>query len=294
MPLELRHIRNLDKKPLPSSVLETGLDNAKLHGPTRVNKNFGKLGRLPSPDLPPNALSEVKNARPDDESPAEVTQTVLGGIEWEACNVVRVNSVAHETTGRMRVESDHEEEREMMGVPKRLEALLADLLMSRRVHEDKDEKHEMAGDAARLGVVNLLGGDLPNLSAFDIDEVDIMSSGVHHCPERQLIGDLSVKPDIFVGREGPGKFGADETNDVTEHREKDETSIVCKHKTGATGCPDGPCQGVKTSQFLIRGLAVPTITKPEEVRAVEEDVEDQSSGNKELSMKPAFSHELTA
>ena len=55
----------------------------------------------------------------------------------------------------MSVEADHEEEREVVGVPESLEALVPDLVMGGRVHEDHDEEHEMARNTARLRVVDV-------------------------------------------------------------------------------------------------------------------------------------------
>jgi hypothetical protein len=61
----------------------------------------------------------------------------------------------------VRKESNHEEERQMVSVPECLKALLADLVMSRGIHEHHDEQHEMTSDASRLGVVDLQSSLLP-------------------------------------------------------------------------------------------------------------------------------------
>lgn len=59
--------------------------------------------------------------------------------------------------------ADHEEECQMMSIPKGFEALLTDLLMGRGVHQHHDEEHKMPGNAASLCVVYIkrrLGANL--------------------------------------------------------------------------------------------------------------------------------------
>lgn len=43
----------------------------------------------------------------------------------------------------------------------------------------------MTGDAAWLSVVNFQGGLRTDLSALDVDEIDVMSSGVDHSVKNQ-------------------------------------------------------------------------------------------------------------
>jgi hypothetical protein len=54
----------------------------------------------------------------------------------------------------MRVETNHEEECKVMGVPEHFKALMADLVMRSRVHQKHDEEHKMSCDTACLRVVN--------------------------------------------------------------------------------------------------------------------------------------------
>ena len=58
----------------------------------------------------------------------------------------------------MGVKADEEEEREVVSVPESFEALVTNLLMSCRVHQDHDEEHEVSGDAASLGVMDVKRG----------------------------------------------------------------------------------------------------------------------------------------
>ena len=91
-------------------------------------------------------------------------------------------------------------------------------------------------------------------STFNIDEVDIVGSYVDHCPESHRVGDLSVEPNVFIHGEHPGKGGADKSNDVAQHWDKDKTAIKSKNETSTTRNPDGESQGVEWSQAQISCL----------------------------------------
>jgi hypothetical protein len=47
-----------------------------------------------------------------------------------------------------------------------------------------------------------------------------------------------MEPDVFIGREQPGELGTNDTDDIAEHWEEDETSVVGENETGSTGCPN--------------------------------------------------------
>jgi hypothetical protein len=82
-------------------------------------------------------------------------------------------------------------------------------------------------------------------SALNIEEVDIVGSYVDHCPESHRVGDLSVEPNVFIRGEQPCKLGADDSNDVAQHWDKDKPAIKGKIETSATRNPDGGSQGVE-------------------------------------------------
>ena len=182
----------------------------------RVDKDLRQTSCTPGPDLTPDPLSKVDNAGPDDETPRLVSKTVLGRVVREAVGVVGVDRVADEASSSVRVKTDEEEEREVMCVPEGLEALVADLVVGGGVHKQHDEEQEVAGDATRLGVVDIQSELRANLRALDIDEVDVVRGRVHHRPEGELISDLPVEPDVLVGGEEGGYTGTDDTDDVTE------------------------------------------------------------------------------
>lgn len=56
-----------------------------------------------------------------------------------------------------------------------------------------------------------------------------------------------MEPDILVGREQPSKFGPDNTDNVTKHREQNQSSIESKYETRSTGAPNGELEAVESS-----------------------------------------------
>lgn len=63
----------------------------------------------------------------------------------------------------MGVKADHEEECEVMGIPESFEALVANLVMGGGIHEDHDEKHEVACDTTCLSIMDVQGGNRSDL-----------------------------------------------------------------------------------------------------------------------------------
>ena len=130
---------------------------------TGVHEDLGETGRTPRTHFAQDALAEVQDTRPDREAPAVVSQTVLCRVEGEHPDVIRVDRIAHEAARRVSIQAQHEEECQVVRVPKDLKALVADLLVRGGVHEDHDEQHEVPSDASRLGVVDVQRNLLPHL-----------------------------------------------------------------------------------------------------------------------------------
>ena len=166
-----------------------------------VDEQLRETRRATSTVLAEDTLAKVDNAGPDDETPRLVSKTVLGRVVGEAVGVVGVDRVADEASSSVRVKTDEEEERKVVGVPEGLEALVADLVVGGGVHEEHDEEHEVTGDTAGLRVVNVQGKLLTDLSALDVDEVDVVGGGVDSRPESHRICDLTMEPDVLVGGE---------------------------------------------------------------------------------------------
>jgi len=55
----------------------------------------------------------------------------------------------------MGIETEHEEECKVMGIPESFKALSANLVVRGSIHEHHDEQHKVSSDSTRLGIVNL-------------------------------------------------------------------------------------------------------------------------------------------
>jgi hypothetical protein len=110
-----------------------------------------------------NPLAEIEDTRPYYEPPTLISKAMLGGIEGESWNMIRKCRIADETTSRMRVQTDHEKERKMMGIPEGFKTLIAYLVVGSCVHQEHDKQHEMASNATGLGIVDLKRNLWPNL-----------------------------------------------------------------------------------------------------------------------------------
>ena len=153
----------------------------------RVDKDLRQTSCTPGPDLTPDPLSKVDNARPDGEPPTLISQAVLRRVERERGDVVGARRVADETSSGMGVETNHEEEREVVSVPESFETLVADFVVRRGIHEDHDEKHEVASDASRLRVVDVQGDlrtDLCGKRGQERVAHAAKSPNTHECAQR--------------------------------------------------------------------------------------------------------------
>jgi len=50
--------------------------------------------------------------------------------------------------------------------------------------------------------------------ALNIEEVDIMGSGVYHGPKCHGVRDLAMEPYVLIGRKYPSKLRSDDTDDI--------------------------------------------------------------------------------
>jgi hypothetical protein len=148
-----------------------------------MDENLGKTGGSSSSVFPVYTFTKVDDTWPDNEPPAEVTDTGACIVEREGWLEVRFNTIADEAPSGVCVDTDHEEEREVMCIPEGLEALVANFMVGGGVHEEHDKEHEMTSDTTWLFVVDILCTLLSDLSSFDVNKVDIMSSSVDDGPE---------------------------------------------------------------------------------------------------------------
>jgi hypothetical protein len=91
-------------------------------------------------------------------------------------------------------------------------------------------------------------------SSLNIEEVDVVGSGVDHCPEGHGVCDLSMEPDVFIGGEQPSEFGTNDADDVAEHWKENETTVVSENKTSPTRRPDREFETIESVEFLVRFL----------------------------------------
>jgi hypothetical protein len=163
MPLPPRNFGDLNEEPLACGILEARLDNAKFHGTTGVNEDFGEPCRPTSANFSVNSFSKVQNTRPDGEPPTLISETVCRRVEGECRDVIRIDTVTHETAGGMGVQADHKEESQVVSIPECLETLITNFVVGGRIHKKHDEQHEVARNSTRLMVVNFDGGLLSHL-----------------------------------------------------------------------------------------------------------------------------------
>lgn len=157
MPLESRDVGALEEQPLASGVLEAGFYDTELHGAGRMDQDLRELRLLTGPNFSPDALAKVDEAGPDSSPPAHVAETNIWVVIRERAGETRLGSASNEASNGMGVETDHEEEGKVVGVPESLEALLANLVVCRAVHDDHDEEHNMSGDSTWLAIVDVEG-----------------------------------------------------------------------------------------------------------------------------------------
>ena len=199
VPLRGGHRGDVEHQPLARFVFHAGLGELDLDRVVGVADHFGDLGRPPRVDLAVDALDEVDAAAPELPAPAFVTDAMLPEIVAGERRERRFG-VSDEAAGRVRVEPEEEGDEEVVRVPERFEGLLADLCVGGGVHQQHAKEHDMPGDPADLGVVDLHGGFGSELGALDVEEVDIMRADVDDGEDEDRVGHLAMEPDIFIQR----------------------------------------------------------------------------------------------
>jgi hypothetical protein len=81
-----------------------------------------------------------------------------------------IGRVTDKTTDCVGVHAQQERDEQVVGVPESLERLLADSVMSGRIHHKHAEKHDMTGDTTGLSVVDLNGQFGTHLCSLDVEE----------------------------------------------------------------------------------------------------------------------------
>lgn len=76
-------------------------------------------------------------------------------VEWEFVFEGRIRGIPDETASGMREEGEHEEKRQMVGVPERLETLRPNFPRSQAIHEYHDRDHYMSSNPCCLIIMSL-------------------------------------------------------------------------------------------------------------------------------------------
>ena len=148
-----------------------------------------------------------------------------------------VNRVADEAADGVGVESEEEGDKEMVRVPERLERLLADASVCRGEHEQHTKQHDVARDAARLGIVNLQGRHGTDLRLLDVEEVDVVCADMKDGEKKQRICQLPMHPEIFVERQEP-QLGSQPAHYGAADGKQDQHAVNGQNEPSATRDPN--------------------------------------------------------
>jgi len=177
-------------------------------------------------------------------------------VEWREWR----NAVSHETSRCMGVEAQHEDDEQMVGVPKGLEALLADHFVRSCIHEQHTQQHDMTSDATCLSVVDIQCRLRADLRFFYVKEVDVVRSDMNDSEQEHGICCLSMQPLTFVQRQ-ESNFWSDYSQNSSAHRKQDEPSIKSQYQSRTSRQPHGKLEPVQSSKLLICFLTPPSVRK---------------------------------
>lgn len=92
--------------------------------------------------------------------------------------------------------------------------------------------------------------------ALNVDEVNIVSGGMNHCPKSHGVCHLSMEPDVLIGGEQPGELGPDDADNVAQHGNEDHPPVESEYKSRSARAPHRELKTVEGSQFLIGRLSI--------------------------------------
>jgi len=134
-----------------------------------VADDTGDLSLAASPDFTVESLDEVQTTCPQLPPPAEITNTVVP-VFLARERRDRVGCVPDEAAHGVGVKTEEERDEEVVRIPESLERLLSDFVVSRRVHEQHAEQHNVARHTAGLLVVDVKSIARSKLSPLDVVE----------------------------------------------------------------------------------------------------------------------------
>lgn len=125
----------------------------------------------------------------------------------------------------------------MVGVPKCLKALLSDLRMRRRVHQQHAQEHDMPRYSSGFGVVDLDGCLRPDLIPLHVEEVDIMRARMDNRPKQNAVRHLPMKVLALIQWQ-PAYFGSHPSKDIATHGKKNKRDIDGETESSAATDPN--------------------------------------------------------
>ena len=239
MPLVIADIRAVEEKPLSGLVLHARLGELDLNSIVRVADDLDDLCLAPAADLSVEAVEKIKATTDKLPSPTFVTDTMGPEVVMIERRKSR-GSVTDEAASRVRVHAEKEWDKQVMCVPKRLERLLSDPVMSCGIDQEHTQQHDVSCDATSLCVVNLksdLGSDLHTFNVEKAtfvslclamstvcDLLDVMRCYVEDSEEEHGVSHLSMKPLRFIKRQ-KARLGSEPSEDISAHGHDDNHGV---------------------------------------------------------------------
>ncbi|KAB8446195.1 hypothetical protein FH972_025177 [Carpinus fangiana] len=260
VPLVGRDGGAVEEEPLAGLVVESLLYKLDLNSIVRVSDDFDNAGgAAAAADFAVEAFAQVDCRADELPTPALVADAV---VPEGAAGKRRVGleGIADEAAGGVGVHGKQERNEEVMGVPKGLIGLLADLGVGGGEHEEHAEEHDMAGDAAGLGVVDLDCSFAADLVALDVEEIHIVRGDMHRGPEEDGVGNLPME-ELRLIEGQPAQLGSEPCHDVAAHGQEDEEDVDGEDEACAAGEPYGEVQGIEGCEALVGYLRVPGVER---------------------------------
>ena len=216
MPLLRRDGRDLQEEPLPGLVLHGRLLELNLHGVVWMTNDLVDLGLASSSDFTIDSFHQIDSTSKQFPSPAFVAYAVVPE-RLARERRVRIFRIPYEATCSMRVHAQEERDEQMMRVPEGLEGLSSYSMMSRGIHQEHTQEHDVSSDASSLCIVNLNCCFGSNLVALDVEEVDVVSRHMDDCKDEHRIGNLPMEPLRLIEGQ-PSDVRSEESHQISTHR----------------------------------------------------------------------------
>lgn len=202
-----------------------------------MTDDTSNLGLTTGSNFTIQTLDEIDGTAEKLPSPALVTNAVLPeNVTSERRHPIC--SVTDEATDGMRVHAQHEGDEQVVSVPESLERLLANPVVSGRVHQKHAEQHDVTRNATWLGVVDLESENRSNLRPLNIEEartisrnpqasmtkmslLDVVSSDMEDGEEQHGVCYLSMEPNVLIQRYEPN-LRSEPSHQRTAHWQEDE------------------------------------------------------------------------